>query len=450
MTGLALRSLRYRATAFAATFVSILLGTALIGSFATLVETSTGPMSSTDQDTLIIMGAVVGSWGTMIVLFSLASTIGVTVRQRDVEIALLRTVGSTPRQARRMIRIETLLVALLASGVGAVVAGVGGRALLAMIREGRMVSDSVTYAGGPTSLGLAALAVVLTSLVSASIAGRKATNGPATIALSAGLSGGQRMHWWRVLAALLLVGYGVLMGVITVTVTADSDDPYAAMQTAGSSSILVGLGLALLAPLLLRWFASAIRPVVGRLGATGHLAAYNTSRRAHLLSGVLAPVIVFTAASVGVLMLVGIDGRSVAVKSPETDTINMLNNVVVAMISLFAAIMVVNAFAAVIAHRRGELAKLRLVGATAEQVRGSVVAEAGIVAAIGVILGLVAALATVVPFALARDEGMAPDGQMWLPPALALLAVLLTLASAAGAVRRVTAPQPLAVAVATH
>lgn len=450
MTGLALRSLRYRATAFAATFVSILLGTALIGSFATLVETSTGPMSSTDQDTLIIMGAVVGSWGTMIVLFSLASTIGVTVRQRDVEIALLRTVGSTPRQARRMIRIETLLVALLASGVGAVVAGVGGRALLAMIREGRMVSDSVTYAGGPTSLGLAALAVVLTSLVSASIAGRKATNGPATIALSAGLSGGQRMHWWRVLAALLLIGYGVLMGVITVTVTADSDDPYAAMQTAGSSSILVGLGLALLAPLLLRWFASAIRPVVGRLGATGHLAAYNTSRRAHLLSGVLAPVIVFTAASVGVLLLVGIDGRSVAVKSPETDTINMLNNVVVAMISLFAAIMVVNAFAAVIAHRRGELAKLRLVGATAEQVRGSVVAEAGIVAAIGVILGLVAALATVVPFALARDEGMVPDGQMWLPPALALLAVLLTLASAAGAVRRVTAPQPLAVAVATH
>ncbi len=42
MIGLALRSLRFRATAFTATFLSILLGTALIGSFATLVETSTG------------------------------------------------------------------------------------------------------------------------------------------------------------------------------------------------------------------------------------------------------------------------------------------------------------------------------------------------------------------------------------------------------------------------
>ena len=46
MTGLAWASLRHRATAFTATFVSVLLGTALIGSFATLVETATGPVSS--------------------------------------------------------------------------------------------------------------------------------------------------------------------------------------------------------------------------------------------------------------------------------------------------------------------------------------------------------------------------------------------------------------------
>ena len=47
MTGLALRSLRHRAPPSLATFVSILLGTALIGSFATLVETATGPISAT-------------------------------------------------------------------------------------------------------------------------------------------------------------------------------------------------------------------------------------------------------------------------------------------------------------------------------------------------------------------------------------------------------------------
>ncbi|KRF13797.1 hypothetical protein ASG90_13260 [Nocardioides sp. Soil797] len=446
MIGLALRSLSARRTAFTATFASIFFGTLLIGSFATLLETSFTDMAQVDQDTLFIMGAVVGSWGTIIVLFSLASTLGIAVRQRDVEIALLRTIGASPGQARRMIRIETFLVAVVASGLGAAAAWLGGRALFTMIRNGGMVADTVDYAGGPASLGISMLAVVATSLVSATIAGRKATSGPATIALTDGTAGNQPMRWWRALAAVLLIGYGLTMAVITITVTAHSDDPYDAMATSGSSSILVSAGLACIAPLLLRWSATLLRPVVGRAGSTGHLAAHNTSRRAPLLAGVLAPVMVFTSASIGTLMLAGIDGRTLAESTPETDTITMLNNVVIGIISLFAAIMVVNSFAAVVAHRRGELARLRLLGATPEQVRGSVVAEAAIVAAVGVTFGALASLATIVPFGIARHEGIVPDGQLWLPPLLAVVAVAITLASAAVAVRRSTARQPLAVA----
>ena len=439
MIGLALHSLRHRMAAFAVTFVSVLLGTALIGSFATLIESATGAVSSVDQETLMIMGAVVGGWGTLIVLFSLASTLSVAVGQRNVEIALLRTVGTTPRQARRMIRAETFVVALVASAAGAVIAWVGGRALLAMIRQGGLVDGSVEYAGGGVSLALTILVVVLTSLFSATIVGRKATSGPATIALSDSLSGRQRMRWWRVVTAILLIGYGLAMAIVTVTVTADSDDPYNAMATAGSNCILVGIGLAALSPVLLRWFSTAIRPVLGRTGPVGYLAAFNTSRRAPVLSGVLAPVIVFTAATIGTLMLVGIDGRTMLQGSPESDTVNMLNNVVVGMISLFAAIMVVNSFAAVVSHRRAEFTKLRLLGATPGLVRGSVVAEAGVVAALGVVLGAVASLATVVPFAIARDEGGLPDGQLWLPLVLAAAAMALTVGAASVAVRRTLA-----------
>ena len=61
------------------------------------------------------------------------------------------------------------------------------------------------------------------------------------------------------------------------------------MQTSGSGSILVGVGLATLAPVLLR-LARAGSPPAGRpRRAAGHLAAHNTARRAHLLAGVLAP-----------------------------------------------------------------------------------------------------------------------------------------------------------------
>jgi putative ABC transport system permease protein len=438
MTGLALRSLRHRSTAFTATFVTVLLGSVLIGSFATLVETATGSVSDADAESLMIMGAVVGGWGALIVLFSVASTMGITVRQRAVEIGLLRTVGATPRQARRLIRFEALLVTAAAAAGGAALAWPAGRGLLATLRSGGMVSDDVEYGGGPSSLSLTAAGMVLTAMVATAIAGRRAVRGPATLVLSEGRAQSGRMRWWRVAAGLLMIAYGAGLGVVTITVMADDPDPYAAMQTSGSAAILVGLGMATLAPVLLRWAGTLARRALGA-SAAGHLAAYNTTRRSHLLAGVLAPVIVLTSTAVGVLMLVGIDGRTIGVvPDGEEETINLLNNVVTGMIALFAAIMVINAFAAVIADRRLELHRLRLVGATPEQVRGSVLAESAIVAATGALFGLVASLATVVPFAVARDEGVVPDGQLWLPPLIVAGVVALTLAAARGALRRAT------------
>ena len=437
MTALALASLRHRRTAFAATFLAVLLGAALIGSFATLVETSTGAgISSDDAETLRIMGAVVGGWGTLIVLFSVASNLAITVGQRAEEIGLLRVVGATPRQARRLVLAEAAMVTSGAAVLGALVAWPGGFLLLTLLRNGGLVDESVAYGGGAISVVAAAALVLLTSLVAAAVTARRTTSGPATLAISEGRSGTGRMRWWRVAIGLLLVAYGVGMAVVTITVTAHDADPYSAMSTSGSSCVLVGVGLAVLSPALLRWGATLVAPVVGRGGVIGWLASYNTSRRSHLLAGVLAPVIVLTAGSVGVLMLVGIDHRTVGAGHPEGDTINLLNTVITGMVALFAAVMVVNAFAAVVAGRRQELARLRLLGATSAQVERSVLAEAAVVATIGIVLGLVASLATIVPFGIARHEGVLPDGELWLPPLLVVATMLLTLGAAHSAVRR--------------
>ena len=450
MSRLAWRSLRHRPVAFAATFLAVLLGTALIGSFATLVETATGPVSDADAEALVTMGAVVGGWGAMIVLFSVASTAGVVVRQRAGEIGLLRTVGATPRQARRLVRSEVLLVSVSAAIAGAAVASVGGRALLAMIRSGGLVSDDVTYGGGMVSLASAAALVVVTARVAAGVAARRAVRGPARLVAAEADAGalGSRLPWWRRILGTVLVGYGVAMGVVTITVTAHADDPYAAMQTSGSAAILVSVGMAVLAPALLRLAATALRPLVDRR-SVGHLAAVTTTQRSALLAGVLGPVIVLTSAAIGTLMLVGIDGRSLDVAALDAelqdvaDTVTLLNNVVVGMIVLFAAIMVVNSFAAVVAQRREEIRRLRLVGATPGQVRGSVLVEAAVVALVGVVLGAVASLATVVPFAVARDEGIVPDGQLWLPPVVALGAFALTMLAGRAAVRGPALTQPV-------
>lgn len=430
---LALRSLRHRPRAATATFLAILLGTALIGSFAGLVETSF-EAGGTDADTLVIMGAVVGSWGAMIVLFSVASTVGITTTQRAEEIGLLRTVGAIPRQARRLIVGETMVVALIAAALGAALATVGGRALFGLL-QGGLISDATAYHAGPAS-GVAAVALVLlAALLAVWVTAGRATRGPASLLVRESGAERGRMRRWRVVTALVLIGYGAVMAVITIAVTAHSDDPYDAMMTSGSSSILVGLGLALLAPVLLRWFAAPARLLLGSAGAVGHLASSHTARRAHLLAGVLAPVIVLTAAAAGTLMLVDIDGRTLPEGTPDSDTIILLNNVVVGMIALFAAIMVVNAFVATVAHRRTELERLHLLGATPGQVGRSVVLEAAIVAVIGVVLGLGAAAASAVPFAMTRDEGLVPDGGLWLLPAVAVAVVVVTVGAARLSVR---------------
>jgi putative ABC transport system permease protein len=440
MTRLALASLRHRATASLATFLTVLFGTALMGSFATLAATGTGPVSDTDQENLFIMGAVVGGWGALIVLFAVVSTVGITVTQREVEVGLLRTLGATPKQARRLVRAETAVVAAVASAAGAALAVLGGRALLALLRNAGVVAESVGYEPGAAPVATAVL-IVLVSLAGSAIAARRATSGPPRVSPSEGRTGNERLRWWRVAAAVLLIGYGLVMGAVTITVTAHDSDPYAAMQTSGSCAILVALGLASVAPWLLRHLSVLARPALGG-GVAGHLAAYNTRRRAHLLSGVLAPVVVLTAASISVLMAVGTDNRT---RPPGYDedaqTVNLLNNVVAGMIVLFAAVVVVNTFAAVVAHRKAELHRLWLLGATPHQVEASVLAEARGVAAIGVALGLLASLATVIPFGVARHEGLVPDGQLWLPPLVIVGAVALTLLAARSAVRR-TAPVP--------
>ncbi|BCJ75010.1 hypothetical protein CS0771_45540 [Catellatospora sp. IY07-71] len=437
MTALALRSLRHRIPAAAATLAAVLLGSALMASFATLVQSAAGAHDA-DRELLIIMGAVVGSWGSLIVLFSVVSTVGIVAEQRIGEAALLRTIGATPRQVRALIVYEAAAVTLLAAAAGAGVAAVGGRVLFDALQRGGLISAASAYGGGPESLSAAAGLVVLVSVVAAVISSGRATRGAAAFSLRRAEVPVHRMRWWRTLIGAVLIASGLVSAVVTVTVTGKSADAYAAMQTSGSASIVAGVGLATLAPVLLRLLAGPLRPLLAGSGS-GYLAAENTTRRAHLFAAMLAPVIVFVSTAVGTLLMVGIDSRTLtAARDPEGvgDTITTLNSVVIGMICLFAAIMVVNAAVAAVVGRRAELDRLWRLGATRGQVRTGVLLEAAVVSVIGIALGLLGASATAVPYAIVRHEGVVPDGQLWLVPAVAAVAAALAVAAAWGAQRR--------------
>lgn len=99
---------------------------------------------------------------------------------------------------------------------------------------------------------------------------------------------------------------------------------------------------------------------------------------------------------------------------------------VVGMILIYAAISVVNTLVLSTAHRRREFGLQRLTGSSRRQVMGMMAVEGLVVAAIGVALGTVVALAMLVPFSQAVSDSWLPYGPLWIYAAVVALAVVVS------------------------
>ena len=119
-----------------------------------------------------------------IAMFVVASTMGLSIQQREREIALLRAVAATPGQIRRMIAWEAAIVALIGSAAGIWPGIVLGRALgHALVRHGIAPPNFAVNADWMP----AAAAIgggVATALLAVLAAGRRAARVPPTLALT--------------------------------------------------------------------------------------------------------------------------------------------------------------------------------------------------------------------------------------------------------------------------
>src|SRR5205823_643177 len=89
------------------------------------------------RTTLIPVAAAFGGLAVFIAMFVVASTMGLSIQQREREIALLRAVAATPGQIRRMIAWEAAIIALFGSAAGIWPGAVLGRTLAhALVRHG--------------------------------------------------------------------------------------------------------------------------------------------------------------------------------------------------------------------------------------------------------------------------------------------------------------------------
>jgi putative ABC transport system permease protein len=441
MFRLTLSSLRHRAGAFAASLLSLFLGAAIVMAFASLLDTGLGGdhVTSTEQETLITMASVVGAWGLIIVVFAAASTLTLSVRQRRQEMALLKTVGATPRQVRRMIVGEAAVVSLVAA-VAAIVPAVGaGRLVFALLQDSDQVSSAVHHRFGPIALGVGLGVTFLSATIAALVTARRATKVRAQEAMVAAAVDNPRMSRKRKIAAGVFLALGLETGVLTATLMKGEGSD--AMQTGGQASIWFAIGLAILAPGLLRLATRVVAAPLQRLGGpSGYLTVENLRHRTQQMAGALMPIVLFTAIAAGTITMQATENHASAaeglVKNAEEKAIETLNFVVVGMIALFAAIMVINTLVAVTTHRRQELGQQRLAGATPGQVLRMVGLESAVLVATGVLFGTIASLVTVVPYSIARTDSALPPTGVGIYVGVVAVAAVLTLGASLGAARR--------------
>ncbi|MFI5861950.1 ABC transporter permease [Streptomyces sp. NPDC051546] len=232
-------------------------------------------LASTGSDTMSQIMVGFAAVALFVATFLISNTFTMLVSRRTRELALMRAVGATRKQVRRILLTESVLVGLIAS-VGGIVAGTGVAALLQSVFSSAARPDApLTLL--PSTVVIALLVGTALPVIAAWVPVRRAMAIPPVAALGAAEPAAPaRVGSLRtgIGAALLLTGLATaLYGALTASDTQDARTVIAL----GAALTLTG-ALALI-PLLAQPFTALLRPLLLRFSPVhGDLAARNTVR----------------------------------------------------------------------------------------------------------------------------------------------------------------------------
>ncbi|MFJ7230056.1 ABC transporter permease [Streptomyces tendae] len=238
------------------------------------------------KETLFAVGGSFGGIATLVAVFTAAGTVALSVGQRTREFALLRAVGATPRQIRRAVAAEALLVAPLAGLLGCL-PGIG----LAHWWFGQMQDrGAVPEAVELHVSGFPLLAAVGVGLLTALGAGWAAGRRPAKIKPGQALAEASverlRPGVVRTVLGLAAVGGGSALAGVAAS-AAGSDAANASLGVV----MLFMLAVALLGPILARLCAGLFGLLLRGGDASASLAAANSRTNARRLASAITPIV---------------------------------------------------------------------------------------------------------------------------------------------------------------
>ena len=235
---------------------------------------------------LILIASIFGGMALIVMAILVASIISLAVEQRHRELALLRTIGATPRQVRRLVVGQTARPALLAAGFGALAGPALARSLFERFQDGGVVPSVLALWQGVLPIVVGALAALLVVRVAAGLAARRA--GRVTLVEGLGeVEAPGRIGRVRLGLALFMVAGAVSCGAITMFMP-----PANASATGGGTALAGALACALVAPLLVDGITKRLSGLAARLaGVPGALAVLDLRARAHRTGALVIPVV---------------------------------------------------------------------------------------------------------------------------------------------------------------
>ena len=223
------------------------------------------PELERSRTTLIPVTAAFGGLAVFIAIFVVASTLGLSIQQREREIALLRAVAATPGQIRRMIAWEAAIVALAGSAAGIWPGIVFGRVLAHGLMRHGIVPPNFTLSYDWLPAAAAIVGGVAAALLAVLAAGRRAARVPPTLALTDAAAEPRLLGPGRLIGGLLALGGAVPLFMVSVTTTT----PETAAATSELNAIFLVAAAAFLGPIVPYVAARLLAPPLAALSPVG-------------------------------------------------------------------------------------------------------------------------------------------------------------------------------------
>ncbi|TVZ95169.1 FtsX-like permease family protein [Streptomyces sp. BK340] len=244
------------------------------------------PSLAQARELLTGLGGSFGGVATLVAVFTAAGTVALGIGQRAREFALLRAIGTTPRQIRRTIATEALLVAPPAGAAGCLPGIVLAHWWFGQLQDKGAVPDAVRLAVSWIPLVTAVGTVFLTALCAGFLAARRSSRIKPGQALGEASVERPRIGWIRTPLGLAAAVGGCLCADLASS-TSGEDAANAALGIV----LLFMLAVALLGPLVARACAALFGLPLRGAGAPAELAAANSRTNARRLASAITPIV---------------------------------------------------------------------------------------------------------------------------------------------------------------